>query len=228
MTLNPDLRDSVRDDGDEQIIDHPFMRVPGYTPDQDDQINEAFVQKKNAIEYARKQADWPSLIELYSEHSRLSAFVEFSETLDDASYASLFSSAWCESNHIYISETQILATLKQLPPSNAIMRDDERKALDALPNKITVYRGYGADRPERKLGMSWSTVRDEAIRMAYDYHCNSPRVLTGTCAKADVIAHFLRRKEYEILVDPGQVDVTDNEELPPRNQLADHSAAKVE
>jgi hypothetical protein len=57
------------------------------------------------------------------------------------------------------------------------------------------------------------------MRMAYDYHGDDPCVVTGRCHKADVLAYFLRRKEFEILIDPQRVEVLsepENERLPER------------
>jgi hypothetical protein len=220
MTLRPELRDCVRIENEERVVDHPFLRVPGYTPDQDDQINESFDQKREEIEYARGQSDWLSFIELHSELHRLKAFCDLAKELCDDQYSSLFAHAWCESNYAYTSEPEILELVRSRPPAMAaMMRSDEQEAFRLLPDRIAVFRGYGGDHPDRRLGLSWTTSREEAMHHAYDSHGNLPRVISGACAKATVIAHFLRRKECEILINPAAVDVSTDEPLPPRNQL---------
>lgn len=108
--------------------------------------------------------------------------------------------------------------LNRAPQPEFMMREDERQAYEALPDRIELFRGYGADHPERSAGLSWSTDRNEAIRMAYDYHGAAPCLVTGACDKKDALGYFLRRHEFEILIDPNRVTLVSDVPLSPRGQ----------
>jgi hypothetical protein len=221
VALRPDLQGSLVADGHgEQAIDHPLLYWPGYTPDHDEAANEAYASKLEEAKFLRELQEWMSYIDVHSERHRLRVWSDLAPELNDEQYASLLAHTWCESNHVYLAEPDVLARLLARPPATEyLMNPDEREAFAALPEEIPVFRGYGADRPGRRLGMSWSSDNGEAMRMAYDYHGDDPCVVTGRCHKADVLAYFLRRKEFEILIDPQRVEVLsepENERLPER------------
>jgi hypothetical protein len=221
MALHADLAASLAtNEHGEQEIDHPLLYLPGYTPDQEEAANQQYADNREQAEFLHQQQDWLSYIDAHSLRHRLDVWRQLAPQLNDEQYSSLFTHTWCESNHVYLAEPGVLEQLlERTPVQQHLMNPDELAALAALPETITIFRGYGANRPERRLGMSWSTDEGEAMRMAYDYHGDAPCVVTGQCHKADVLAYFLRRKEFEILIDPERVEVLSqpgDEPLPER------------
>jgi hypothetical protein len=209
MALHPDLQGSLAPgEHGEQVIDHPLLYWPAYMPDHDQAASDAYASKLEEAKFLREVQGWMSYIDVHSERHRLQVWSGLAPELNDEQYASLFAHTWCDSNHVYLTEPDVLARLLARPPAaEYLMNPDEREAFAALPEEIPVFRGYGANRSKRRLGMSWSSDKGEAMRMAYDYHGDDPCVVAGQCHKADVLAYFLRRKEFEILIDPQRVEV---------------------
>jgi hypothetical protein len=79
------------------------------------------------------------------------------------------------------------------------MTKDEFTAFDALPDKITIYRGCG---PRNKAGWSWSLSREKAVRFPFmsRYWSDKPTLLTATISKWRAAALKLERNEQEVIV----------------------------
>jgi hypothetical protein len=167
MTLHIDLQGCLREEKSERVIDHSAIFYPGYDEFQDNVVNDIYEDNCAKIEDARQRRDWLSFIDLNPERRRLGTFCQMVPQLECEEYSRLFAHAWCESNHVYVSERMVLKLLLGRPPlPDPFMQPGELEALRALPNDIVVYRGYGGTRPERQRGMSWTTNDGEAMRMA--------------------------------------------------------------
>lgn len=89
-----------------------------------------------------------------------------------------------------------------------LMTGNEQTEFDALPDPITVYRGA---QQETVDGISWtlniSVAEKFARRAAGESATGEGCVVTGTCAKREVLAYFNDNDlmEAEILVNPGRV-----------------------
>ena len=90
------------------------------------------------------------------------------------------------------------------------MDDDRRRTVRArrsLPDKILVYQGRTETNDD---GWSWTTKRDTAVWFANRFarfDKDRPWLTIGTVDKANVKAYLLARNEFEILVDPGYVEI---------------------
>jgi hypothetical protein len=82
-----------------------------------------------------------------------------------------------------------------------MMTKKERKALAALPENVTVYRGCG---PEDMYGYSWTLDRDIAVLHVYKpfYKQEKPMLLTLTIDRKYIMALKLDRGEAEVVVEP--------------------------
>jgi hypothetical protein len=216
MALHADLQSSLRNEGDRQVIDHPLLQRDPYHPADDDVINDEYEANKENVDYQKGEKDWDSFIEGHVPAHRLHVFLEMAHTLADEDYASLFASTWCHSDNVYKYENDIIKMFgDRKPDPEHLMKPHESEAFRALPEEVEIFRGYGADRPCRKLGMSWTTSRDSAEFLARHYHGDQPHVVRGRCNKSKIIGYFLRRKESEALINPVDVDVLDDKILPP-------------
>lgn len=83
-------------------------------------------------------------------------------------------------------------------PIPEMMNEEEQAALAALPERITVYRGCGA---ENMLGASWSLERDVAAGFPYlnRYKVREPVLVTATVRRDRICALKLNRNEHEII-----------------------------
>jgi hypothetical protein len=83
-------------------------------------------------------------------------------------------------------------------PIPELMDPNERAAYDALPDRLTVYRGCGTS---NKLGLSWSLDRQIAARFPFlnRYRQADPLLVTGKVHKRHVLAVKLDRDESEVI-----------------------------
>jgi hypothetical protein len=81
-----------------------------------------------------------------------------------------------------------------------VMSDEERSALAALPQRFEIWRGVNHEDAVR--GYSWTLNRERAIWYADRFADGErlPLLASGSVKKADVLSHFLRRDEVEIVV----------------------------
>jgi len=129
------------------------------------------------------------------------------EIEDDKVYWSLVGRAWvaCDNacQHFY---TWALLLLSKRLHREFMMSKDERKTFDALPEKLTIYRGCNR---YSKRGFSWTLDKAFAKHFAEKRHFFAipkgvtkrvrPIVIERVINKSDAIAYFNRRKESEIL-----------------------------
>jgi hypothetical protein len=89
-------------------------------------------------------------------------------------------------------------------PIVEMMTSEEKRAFDALPDEITIYRGCG---PRNEFGYSWTLDRTMAETFPFKrgYRTEYPTLLTMKINKIRASALKLDRQEQEIvLFDDGQ------------------------
>ena len=84
------------------------------------------------------------------------------------------------------------------------MDEEERKALAALPDRLTIYRGVHIKKGTLR-GLSWTLDRERAEWFANRWAKRRPYVVEAEVLKSDVRAHFLARGEAEIVVLPNRL-----------------------
>ncbi len=197
-----------------QMIHHKLVISLPHHDLQNAWVNQAYVHKLKAVEEAIAESNWAKYVFLHERPYRIDALMEAIHDLgaDDPEVVwPLIASAWvdCENINECYNEWWDLLDL-DMPRRELMMDDDERAALAALPDSITVYRGMG-DR-DAVSGMSWTTDRKKAqwfARRFAGFNGRTPIMATGVVEKKKVVAHFLGRGESEIVVLPDEVDVTD-------------------
>lgn len=82
-----------------------------------------------------------------------------------------------------------------------LMNEEEYKYYDALPEKLTVWRGVSPGR--ERLGLSWTDNRETAewFRKRFERDGKKGYLLEAEIGKAEVLAYFNGRNENEIVVD---------------------------
>lgn len=84
------------------------------------------------------------------------------------------------------------------------MDEDELRGYDAMPDTLRVYRGCNRTELRRHVfGISWTTRQDVAEFFAWRFNAqDSSRIVVATdIAKADILAYFMGRDEYEVIAD---------------------------
>jgi hypothetical protein len=180
-----------------EMIHHPLLISLGV--EAVEMINRQYEAKKTLVAQAMIEGEYKRLVWFYERPYRLRVFMEIEEMLSDEAYWELAGSIWIDSENIW----QELDSWEQVFNNDRsgkefFMSDEDRDALAALDDTITVYRGAIKNRNEE--GLSWSLDYDVARRFADRYsHIGQPLVLVGQVKKTDVIAYLNGRNEKEIV-----------------------------
>jgi hypothetical protein len=208
MELHPDLKRCVRGN----VLQHPYLILPGFDPSDDDRVelaNYLYSERESFVRKARAKEDWYRFVYAHEPQFRLEAFREVQRAIeDDAAYWRLLADLWTDSERNSVHKPLWLCLLSSSRTNReALMNEDERLRLVSLPDSLTVYRGFVGRR--FKNGLSWTLDKAKADWFARQFYPHSipgaPQVVSGTCAKADVIAYFGSRKEDEIVIRPERV-----------------------
>lgn len=149
-------------------------------------------------------------------------FMKHHHKMDDETYWLIFAMVWQEEEFLKramcrgekFDLSKIKARKRRFwnflnsKREGTFMDQEDKKAFDALPDVIKVYRGYSLD--ALKEGYSWTTDLETA--KFFSERTNGNRYLSGYVKKKDVVA-FLTGGENEIIVDPRHVFDRDDHEL---------------
>lgn len=176
-------------------------------------FNRDFDATAKAVARAVAEDDFDTLIMvLIARPYRTDWFDEFAGRMDDKTYWRLLGELWVdqENPEDFVEEWQVRFASPR-PGREEIMQPEEREALAALPDEIEVFR---ADIGAAPWGPSWTMIEEVARWFAGRYSPEAPATLyRGRVRREDVLAHFTRREEAEIVVArPGLV--RDVEEVP--------------
>jgi hypothetical protein len=208
--LHPDLVPHLRTGPLGTMLHHPLIINIVQTPMHNAHTNAMYEQKTKALASAAKEGNWAKFVFLHERPYRLEAIlsaIEYGIEDDPKTYWGLVGSAWTDSENINESINKWIDLWEACVPERvSVMDEAEREALQALPQLIRVYRGYG--HAEAVEGLSWTTDEAKARWFAKrfsGYQGSRPHLATGMVDRNDVIAHFLGRNESEIVVLPESV-----------------------
>lgn len=163
--------------------------------------NYQYREKTRRLDEAHAAGDWRAVVFLHERPWRLDAFAALAADdciTDDEQYWSLLGSIWTDSENLWQSLDEWIALLSaDRPGREHLMSEDARAVFATLPDTLTVHRG--ADRGVNEHGPSWTLDEDKAHWFAQRFHTD-PVVLSGTVAKAHVLAYFDDRGEDEVLI----------------------------
>jgi hypothetical protein len=162
-----------------------------------------------------QEGDYGGYLFMFGGHKRFPALLEIEHLLPDKDYWKCLNLVWA---NIEISTPDRREWLRlftsQRPHRELLMSKTERKRLAAMPDTLTIYRGYAKGRA--RSGLSW-TLSEKRAHFFADYAAGNRRrilcghtggssmVVCGKCHKHDVLAYFNNRKEQEIVIDGRKV-----------------------
>jgi hypothetical protein len=131
-------------------------------------------------------------------YSRMGYLIEVWGGMNRADWLRLVGSQWSCCDNIGQHRLMLRWLLPEEGPIPELMDPDERAAYDALPDRLTVYRGCG---PHNMLGLSWSLDQQIAARFPFlnRYRQGDPMLVTGKVRKHHVLALKLDRDEAEVI-----------------------------
>ena len=211
--LDPDLKYYINDSNGFPVLQHPLVYAVPYMPQLNNMYNRQYLAKKEQLANALDTGDWDGYVYLHERPYRLDALLEISDDVDDATFWSLLSGIWTDSENIRQNQeiwNEIFDSGRD--GMENMMKDEERDALAALPKKIKIYQGHTGDRDD---GWSWTTDEKVALWFALRFskmEGSEAQVTEATVDKDNVLAYLLGRGESEILTSPEDVviDVTES------------------
>ena len=108
---------------------------------------------------------------------------------------------------------QFLERAARTREHDGLMAEDERTALEALPDRVTVYRGLRTKNylPDH-VGFSWTLSREVAEQFANVYRAarwgdpdGEPLVIEKTISKRQIVWLIFGRNEQEAVIFPGRI-----------------------
>jgi hypothetical protein len=137
---------------------------------------------------------------LANSYTRLPTIIGmFHRTVSYSDWLTVLGGAWscCDNISAHLSWLRVM--LPRGGPVQHMMTAAEQAAWDALPDKVTIYRGAR----HNKLGASWSLDRSVAEKFPHFMRYNfggDPVLLTAEVRKRDILALKLDRDEAEAIV----------------------------
>ena len=223
-TLDPELAECLVELHGTTFIKHPLLFVPMYVPGvQDGSLNETLATKKRLREEFLAQGQWWQFIFLIHERPyQLTALLEIADQLDDEQFSDLVGDVWTESENAY-EEYEDWREVFESPRLHhlAMMDDEERASLQALPETLDIYRGARTSlngEYDAAEGFSYTLKKSKAKwfadRFKSLFHDEAvSEIIHARVAKTDVIAYFVARGEEEIVVLPEKLKIIKREEI---------------
>ena len=186
--------------------------IPG-NPAFDRDYYEEYCRRVRAAEKRmhRRTHNWWGYLGYCFRNERVKAFKIIQPQLTDSEYCTLLKYVWTDSETIFANlRFWLKAISSPRPEREQFMSAEERAFLVALPDQITVYRGY---RPEFKnqFGLSWSLSREIAEKLANrikGVRHSGGEVVELKISKADVFAYCHDvMQEQEIILTPAALRV---------------------
>ena len=189
-------------------LKHPWVFDVPHFPQLAWRCNDQYQAKREAVRQAREAKNWVLFLQLYERPYRRDALWEIRRQVSDQEYWELLGYVWTDSENIWQWGQKVRFLMgSQRPGRKHIMDELEQKALAALPDSVAIYRGLTSR--GTRLGWSWTLVLDGphgarwwSRRLLDSRDGEYPIVLKSTVAKSKIIAHFTRRSEQEIVVNP--------------------------
>lgn len=217
VDLDPELQRCLYEDENMSGIKHPLVFSLFHNPRLNHMVNEQLRQKREALDRAVEDEAWSTYCFLHERPYRLDAFLNIKDKIeDDAAYWDVLGSIWTDSENIWQSEDEWLECLSsERPQRDQMMEDWERDRLAALPETVEIFRGYQF--ANRQDGMSWSIDRNQAAWFATrlwvpERGGDGPMLAIATVKRDKILAFFDGRNEHEVVVLPGDADISETEE----------------
>jgi hypothetical protein len=213
--LDPELQPCVLELSLGQWIKHKFVNDI-YTPQMNARYNKTLKYKRESVATARAARKWDTFILLHERPWRYEALMEIADEMDDHEFWDAVRMVWMDSENIREHGDEWDELLRsERPGSDFLMDDDERKALDELPQEVTLYQGHTDERDD---GWSWTTRRETAVWFAHRFQkleeATFAMLSTVTVDKDLILAYLLGRGEFEVLIAPEHTEHGTWEALP--------------
>lgn len=169
----------------------------------DDEREEIELWRKHMKDVINNSDSAIEIMNLITKSYKLVAFKHFSSFLSPEDYGRLLKSVWTTAEAPNVDPNFTIVKLLNLfkkADKNHLMSKEELDAFNNLPEKIVVYRGIQSKSATPKA-LSWTISFDTASFFANRFD-EEGKVFSALIPKEYVLAYFLDRGEYEVVLDP--------------------------
>jgi hypothetical protein len=212
--LLPELEMYVEEDGPfGPALKHPFVYELILT--QKWRANDQYNYKVKALKSAVKNQDWHSFVYLHERPYRAMALesAALRGDIDDGDYWELTSSTWTDTENHWQHRLEWNRLLRSnRSHRERFMDDDERESFNALPDSLTVYRGWNGSGTAK--GLAWTLEREKGIWFAHRliHDGEPPSLAAGIVQKEHTLGLLQGRGEQEIVIPRiGRIQITEIE-----------------
>jgi hypothetical protein len=195
--LDPELFVCLTDGPFGQAIQHPLLQEIFYVPQHNALYNEQLKLKKEKANKALSEGDFNAYVFWHERPYRLWAFKKvYKQIADHKTYWELLGSIWIDSENIWqnIKDWKKFLTADR-PNKECFMTPEDLSAFNALPDFLTIHRGYD----KSPNGMSYSLSKTKATWFANRFG-RKGKVKTIKVEKSKVFAFLNGRNEKEVIV----------------------------
>jgi hypothetical protein len=227
--LLPELRECVVTERGITVVRHPFVNELFTTPAVANLTFrtrlQAFTQhlKVGEIDAAFGYVAAPHRFQIF--HGHFGPGADDERKISDKAYWNAVGWMFTATEFPFNDPLTIQLLTNPRPGRHHLMSAGERKALAAMPKRLTIYRGYDSKRGNPN-GWSWTTDQRIAewfaVRLS-GKRSGKPCIAVGAAARDDVLAHFTGRDEAEVLIDSQHVTIRDRYEVDPATASRDRS-----
>lgn len=196
--LDPELLPYVRDDSVlGPFVKHPLvygsLAVPGF-------LNRQLAQKRERLEKARDEGDWPVYLWLHERPHRMTALGELyrGEAITVAQLRVLLPDTWSDTELPYQ-----FGALPRLLFQAAGFVTDAPNIWKVLPDSLIVYRGSTYKPTARAI--SWTLARGMGEWYARRFNRRHGKLWRGEVEKRHVLGYLEGRGEAEVVVCPRRI-----------------------
>jgi hypothetical protein len=154
--------------------------------------------------------DYKEYLLLFEGSECFRSLLSIEHLLPDRDYWRCLKLVWDKTSWTTRDQGEWLRLLKSTRPHREfLMSVDERRALAAMPETLSIYQGYAKDWPRK--GLEWTLSKEAAISSGFsesgrwDRPPSIAMIANGKCFKRDVIAYHSVWEE--IVIDPRKVTV---------------------
>lgn len=213
--LVPALVDYLEEGTVYKMLRHPLVYAVPYTESMNAYYNLVYKTKHEAAQKLLRERNLLAYLMCFENPHKLTALHDYVvnyDVDDNKLYWEAVLNTWISVDNSYQNREEWLElwTMEDKGSPLQIMSEEEVEQFAALPETITIYRGFMY--MEGLQGLSWSLDFDQATWFAKRYGKGIPRVACAEIKKSDVL-FLVDSSEREVIVHPEHIVVKEIKEI---------------
>ena len=197
------------------FVTHPFISTAFLYLIEEKQMFNLFQDKERfdkwkleMKENINRQKELFAIFMFITNPYKLTFFKYVNEYLSEEDFAKTLINCYTQME-VIVDETNVTQKelVKWFEKANKtyLMDKKERKILEELPEKVTIYRGIRDE--EYMKGFSWTLSKNKGIWFAKRFDTDNQILLETVIDKKDILCYTNERNEEEVIINPKKLNV---------------------